>query len=144
MGRILLSLWTWFEIALCAVAGFLTQLVPAPFTLPFDRAVSSSVAASALGPRSRYQLACDCLQIRFSLLGDDLLRADQGLPLLKMRSFLEFASSEASRPARLGPRGRHCRGGIVGPGMPRVAPFHLGLGRRPRSPPETWKIARDL
>ena len=27
MGRMLLSLWTWFEIALCALAGFLTQLV---------------------------------------------------------------------------------------------------------------------
>ena len=37
MGQTLLSFWTWFEIGLCAVAGFLTQLVLAPFTLPFDR-----------------------------------------------------------------------------------------------------------
>ena len=37
MGRMLLSLWTWFEIAHCAVAGFLTQLILAPVTPPFDR-----------------------------------------------------------------------------------------------------------
>jgi 1-acyl-sn-glycerol-3-phosphate acyltransferase len=37
MGQALLSFWTWFEIALCALVGFLTQLVLAPFTLPFDR-----------------------------------------------------------------------------------------------------------
>ena len=37
MGRMLLSLWTWFEIGFCAVAGFLTQLVLAAITLPFDR-----------------------------------------------------------------------------------------------------------
>ena len=37
MGRMLLSLWTWFEIALCAVAGFLTQLILAPVAPPFDR-----------------------------------------------------------------------------------------------------------
>ncbi len=37
MGRVLLSVWTWFEIALCAVLGFFVQLVLALFTLPFDR-----------------------------------------------------------------------------------------------------------
>ncbi len=37
MRRALLSFWTWFEIALCAIMGFLAQLVLAPFTLPFDR-----------------------------------------------------------------------------------------------------------
>ena len=35
--RVLLSLWTWFEIALCAVVGFLIQLVLWPITRPFDR-----------------------------------------------------------------------------------------------------------
>ena len=48
------------------------------------------------------------------------------------------------RPARLGPRSRSCRGGIVGPGMSRIAPFHLGLDRRPGSLPKVRKIARDL
>jgi 1-acyl-sn-glycerol-3-phosphate acyltransferase len=37
MARMLLSIWTWFEIALCAVVGFPVQLVLALFTLPFDR-----------------------------------------------------------------------------------------------------------
>lgn len=37
MSRTLLSLWTWFEIALCAIFGFLVQLMLAAFTLPFDR-----------------------------------------------------------------------------------------------------------
>ena len=37
MGQVLLSFWTWFEIALCAVVGFLTQLVLWPITRPFDR-----------------------------------------------------------------------------------------------------------
>ena len=32
----------------------------------------------------------------------------------------------------------------MGPGVPRIAPFHLGLNRRPRSLPEARKIARDL
>ena len=37
MRQVLLSFWTWFEIGLCAVMGFLIQLVLAPITLPFDR-----------------------------------------------------------------------------------------------------------
>jgi 1-acyl-sn-glycerol-3-phosphate acyltransferase len=37
MGRALLSLWTWFEIGLCALIGFLAQLVLWPFTIAFDR-----------------------------------------------------------------------------------------------------------
>jgi 1-acyl-sn-glycerol-3-phosphate acyltransferase len=37
MGQALLSLWTWFEIGLCALVGFLTQLVLWPITLLFDR-----------------------------------------------------------------------------------------------------------
>ncbi len=37
MRRVLLSIWTWFEIALCAVAVFFVLLVLAPITLPFDR-----------------------------------------------------------------------------------------------------------
>jgi 1-acyl-sn-glycerol-3-phosphate acyltransferase len=37
MWRVLLSLWTWFEIALCATLGFFIQLVLWLFTRPFDR-----------------------------------------------------------------------------------------------------------
>ena len=37
MGQVLLSFWTWFEIGLCAIAGFLMQLVLWLITLPFDR-----------------------------------------------------------------------------------------------------------
>jgi 1-acyl-sn-glycerol-3-phosphate acyltransferase len=37
MKQALLSLWTWFEIALCATAGFFVMLAVALFTLPFDR-----------------------------------------------------------------------------------------------------------
>jgi 1-acyl-sn-glycerol-3-phosphate acyltransferase len=37
MWLALLSFWTWFEIALCSLVGFLTQLVLGLFTLPFDR-----------------------------------------------------------------------------------------------------------
>ncbi len=37
MRQVLLSFWTWFEIALCAFVGFLTQLVLWPITRPFDR-----------------------------------------------------------------------------------------------------------
>lgn len=33
----LLSFWTWFEMGVCAVAGFFTQLVLGLITLPFDR-----------------------------------------------------------------------------------------------------------
>ena len=43
-----------------------------------------------------------------------------------------------------GPPGRNCQSGILGPRVPRIAPFHLGLNRRPRSLPEARKIARDL
>jgi 1-acyl-sn-glycerol-3-phosphate acyltransferase len=37
MGRALLSMWTWFEIALCVIVAFPIQLVLAIFTWPFDR-----------------------------------------------------------------------------------------------------------
>ncbi len=37
MRRALLSLWTWFEIALCAVVAFFAQLALLVVTLPFDR-----------------------------------------------------------------------------------------------------------
>jgi 1-acyl-sn-glycerol-3-phosphate acyltransferase len=37
MRRMLLSIWTWFEIALCAILGFFVLLTLALFTLPFDR-----------------------------------------------------------------------------------------------------------
>ncbi len=37
MGRALLSVWTWFEIGLCALFGFLIQLVLWLLTWPFDR-----------------------------------------------------------------------------------------------------------
>ncbi len=37
MGGVLLSIWTWFEMGLCAIAGFLTQLMLGLITLPFDR-----------------------------------------------------------------------------------------------------------
>ena len=37
MGQALLSFWTWFEIALCALVGFLIQLVLWLLTAPFDR-----------------------------------------------------------------------------------------------------------
>jgi 1-acyl-sn-glycerol-3-phosphate acyltransferase len=37
MGKVLLSVWTWFEIAVCVVVGFLVQLVLWLVTAPFDR-----------------------------------------------------------------------------------------------------------
>jgi 1-acyl-sn-glycerol-3-phosphate acyltransferase len=37
MAQVLLSVWTWFEIGLCAIVGFLAQLVLWPFTIAFDR-----------------------------------------------------------------------------------------------------------
>ncbi len=37
MWRVLLSLWTWFEIALCATVGFFIQLALWLVTRPFDR-----------------------------------------------------------------------------------------------------------
>ncbi|MFZ1109837.1 MAG: lysophospholipid acyltransferase family protein [Rhodomicrobium sp.] len=37
MQRTLLSIWTWFEIAFCAFAGFFILLALAAVTLPFDR-----------------------------------------------------------------------------------------------------------
>src|SRR5215475_9937568 len=40
-----------------------------------------------------------------------------------------------SPPAWLGPCGRSCCGGIVGPRVPGIAPFHFGFNRRPRSLP---------
>jgi 1-acyl-sn-glycerol-3-phosphate acyltransferase len=36
MWRALLSIWTWFEIALCAFLGYFVMLALAAFTLPFD------------------------------------------------------------------------------------------------------------
>lgn len=37
MVQVLLSFWTWFEIAFCALLGFLTQLILWPLTVLFDR-----------------------------------------------------------------------------------------------------------
>ena len=37
MVQALLSFWTWFEIGLCSLLGFLVQLLLAALTLPFDR-----------------------------------------------------------------------------------------------------------
>src|SRR5262245_14767983 len=47
-------------------------------------------------------------------------------------------------PAPLGSGGRSGRGGIVRPRVARIAPFHLGFDRSPRSLPEARKVARDL
>lgn len=37
MSQSLLSFWTWFEIGLCSLVGFIIQVALGLFTLPFDR-----------------------------------------------------------------------------------------------------------